>query len=227
MTTTHWRWGDDAIPSSFRVVGVVEDVRFKGLASPPEAAFYLPYRQTPHYEMTVLVRTERPVPALASEVRARLRAIDPRVPIAQVATLDALLSSEVAKPRASALALSAFAAGALLLAILGLWGVLSYAVRQRMHEIGIRLALGAAGRHVFGWALWHGLRPAVLGLAAGVLGAAALSRLLRGLLFEVSPTDPTTFLAVPALLLAVAFLACAAPAARAARTDPMTVLRDE
>ncbi len=223
--TTHWQWGDDAIPSSFRVVGVVEDVRFKGLAAPPEAAFYIPYRQTPHFAMTTLVRAERELGA--QEIRDRLRAIDPRVPIARVETLDALLSSEVAKPRFSALALSGFAAGALLLAVLGMWGVLSYAVRQRVHEIGIRLALGAAGREVFRWAIWHGLRPAFAGVAAGVLAAAALSRLLRGVLFEISPTDPATFVAVPVLLLAAAFLACALPALRAARTDPMAVLREE
>ncbi len=227
MITTHWRWGDDAIPSSFRVVGVVEDVRFKGLAAPPEAAFYLPYRQTPHFAMTTLVRTERELEALLPEVRARLRAIDPRVPIAQVETLDALLASEVARPRFSARLLSAFAAGALLLAVLGLWGVLSYSVRQRVHEIGIRLALGAAGRDVFRWAIWHGLRPALAGLAAGLLAAVGLSRLLRGILFEVSPTDPATFLAAPVLLLAVALFACVVPAVRAARTDPMTVLREE
>ncbi len=110
---------------------------------------------------------------------------------------------------------------------LGLWGVLSYAVRQRVHEIGIRLALGAAGRQVFRWAIWQGLRPVLAGLAAGILGALALSRLLRGVLFEVSPTDPATFLAAPVLLLAVALLACVVPAARAARTDPMAVLREE
>ena len=227
LTTTHWRWGDDAIPSTFRVVGVVEDVRFKGLASPPDAAFYLPYRQTPHNEMTVLVRTERRIDDLASQVRARLKTIDQRLPIAQVETLSALLSSQVAKPRFSAMALSVFATGALLLAVLGLWGVLSYSVRKRTHEIGIRLALGAAGRHVFRWAIWHGMRPVVAGLAVGVLGAAALARFLQGILFEVSATDPVTFLAVPALLLAVAFVACVAPAMHAARTDPMTVLRDE
>ena len=223
--TTHWRWGEDAIPSSFRIVGVVEDVRFKGLAALPEAAFYIPYRQTPHYAMTTLVRAERPLGA--REIRDRLRAIDPGVPIARVETLDALLASEVAKPRFSALALSAFAAGALLLAVLGIWGVLSYAIRQRVHEIGIRLALGAASRQVFRWAIWHGLRPALLGVAVGLLAATALSRVLRGILFEISPTDPATFLAAPVLLLAAAFLACALPALRAAGTDPMAVLREE
>ena len=227
LVTTHWRWGDDAIPSSFRVVGVVEDVRFKGLAAPPEAAFYLPYAQTPHYVMTLLVRSQRQARSLLPEIRARLRGIDSRVPIARAETLDALLASEVAKPRFSALALSGFAAGALLLAVLGIWGVLSYAVRQRVHEIGIRLALGAAGRQVFRWAIWHVLRPVLLGLAVGLAGAAALSRLLRGVLFEISPIDPLTFLAVPVLLLAAAFVACAMPAARAAGTDPMRVLRDE
>ncbi len=227
LVTTHWQWGDDAIPSSFEVVAVVEDVRFKGLPSAPEPAFYLPYRQTPHFVMSVLIRTERRPLTLLPEIRARLRAIDPSVPIARVETLDELLSSEVAKPRASALALAGFAAGALLLAMIGMWGVLSSAVRQRTQEIGIRMALGALGHQVFGWAIWHGLRPALLGVAAGILGAAALSRVLRGILYEISPTDPATFLTVPVLLLAAAFLACALPAARAARTDPMAVLRDE
>jgi predicted permease len=227
LVTTHWRWGDEAIPSSFEVVAVVEDVRFKGLSSPAEPAFYLPYGQTPHYVMTVLVRTEREPLALLPEIRARLRAIDPSVPIARVETLGQLLSSEVAKPRASAFALAAFAAGALLLAMIGMWGVLSFAVSRRTREIGVRMALGAAGRQVFGWAIWHGLRPALAGVTAGILGAAALSRVLRGVLYEISPTDPATFLAVPVLLLAAAFAACAVPAARAARTDPMAVLRDE
>ncbi len=227
MVTTHWQWGDDAIPSSFRVVGVVEDVRFKGLASSSEAAFYLPYRQTPHHVMTTLVRTQRDAKALIPEVRTRLRAIDPQVPIAGIETLDTLLSAEVAKPRFSALILTGFATGALLLAVLGMWAVLSYAVRQRVHEIGIRMALGAAGRQVFRWAIWHGLRPVLIGLGAGLLAAVALSRLLRGVLFEIEPTDPVTFLTVPILLLAAAFLACAVPSLKAAGTDPMTVLRDE
>lgn len=227
MVTTHWRWGEEAIPSTFRVVGVVEDVRFEGLAAPPEAAFYLPYRQTPHFSMTVLMRSERELEALMPEVRSRLREIDRGVPIARVETLEALLASEVAKPRFSAQVLSSFAAGALLLAIVGLWGVSSYAMRQRVHEIGLRMALGAAGNHVFRWAIWHGLRPALVGLAAGILGAAALSRLLRGILYEISPTDPATFLAAPALLLGAALLACVVPAIRAARTDPMAVLREE
>ncbi|MEE8523373.1 MAG: ABC transporter permease [Thermoanaerobaculia bacterium] len=226
MTTTQWRWGDDAIPSAFKVVGVVEDVRFKGLAEAPEPAFYLPYRQTPHYEMSIVVRTERDPLALVPEIRSRLRALDPGMPIAKVATLDQLLSAQVAKPRFSAFALGGFAVAAVLLAIVGMWGVLSYAVRRRTHEIGIRMALGAAGRDVFRWAVWHGLRPAVLGLAAGILGALALSRVLRGVLYEISPTDPATFFSVPVLLLAAAFAACALPAVRAARTEPMRVLRD-
>lgn len=227
MTTTQWRWGDDAVPSTFRVVGVVEDVRFKGLAAPPEPAFYLPYRQTPHYEMSIVVKSERDPLTLLPEIRSRLRALAPGMPIANVNTLDELLAAQVAKPRFSAFALGGFAATAVLLAIVGMWGVLSYAVRRRTHEIGIRIALGAASRDVFRWAVWHGLRPAVLGLVTGMLGALALSRVLRGVLYEISPTDPATFLSVPVLLLAAAFAACALPAVRAARTAPMRVLREE
>ncbi len=227
MTTTQWRWGQDAVPSRFTVVGVIEDVRFKGLAEPSEPAFYLSYRQTPHYEMSLIVRSERDPLTLVPEVRDRLRALDSSLPIAGIATLDELLSTEVAKPRFSAFALGGFALAAVLLAIVGMWGVLSYAVRRRTHEIGIRIALGAAGRDVFRWAVWHGLRPAVLGLVAGLVGALALSRVLRGVLYEISPTDPATFFSVPVLLLAAAFAACAVPAVRAARTEPMRVLRDE
>lgn len=219
-------WGDE-IPSTFTIVGVVGDEKLSGLEADAEPAFYLPFRQTPHLNMTILVRTTGDPLALLPDVRRRLRALDPELPIARSATLDQIVGQAVARPRFNAWVLTTFSACSLLLAIVGLWGVLSLSARQRTHEIGIRMAVGASRASVFGLMLRHGLTPALAGIVGGVVGAVALRGLLRGLLFDVSPTDPATYAFVLSVLLLVSLLACFAPARRASSTDPMEVLRAE
>src|SRR6185436_8266945 len=219
-------WGDE-VPSTFTIVGIVGDEKLSGMEADAEPAFYLPFRQTSHLKMTILVRTTGEPLALLPEVRKRLHAIDPELPISRAATLDQIVGQEVARPRFNAWILNAFSACALLLAMVGLWGVLSLSVQLRTHEIGIRMAVGASHASVFGLMVLHGLAPALAGIVGGVLGAVALSRLLRSLLFGVSPTDPAIYVLVPAVLLLVALLACLAPARRASTTDPMEVLRAE
>ncbi|HKH46948.1 MAG TPA: ABC transporter permease [Thermoanaerobaculia bacterium] len=227
VPNTEPTWGDE-VPSSFTIVGVVGDEKLSGLEAEAEPAFYLPFRQTPHLKMTILVRTTRSDPlALLPEVRKRLRALDPELPIAHAATFEQIAGQAVARPRFNTWVLTTFSLCSLLLAIVGLWGVLSLSARQRTHEIGIRMAVGASRASVFGLMIRHGLTPALAGIIGGVVGAIALSGLLRGLLFGVSPTDPATYVLVTALLLLVSLLACCAPARRASATDPMEVLRAE
>jgi putative ABC transport system permease protein len=226
ITTTQWQWGPE-IPGVFSIVGVVGNVKSAGLASEAEPTFYVPFLQTPQFTMTVFVRTRQPPRALVPAIRERLRRIDPELPIAGVSTVAEIVDSAVARPRFNAVALVAFAAISLLLAIVGLWGVLAGHVRLRAREIGIRIALGAGRRRVFRWTVGHGLRPVLLGLAGGVLAALALGHLAASLLYGVRSTDPVTYALVAGGLLVVAFLTCAVPSASAARTDPIVVLREE
>jgi len=226
ITTTQWQWGA-VIPSVFSVVGVVANVKSAGLAGQAEPTFYVPFLQTPQFNMTVFVRTRQQPRALVPAVRERLRRIDPALPITAVSTVAEIVDSAVARPRFNAAALATFAAVSLLLAIVGLWGVLAGHVRLRTREIGIRIALGADRGRVFRWTVGHGLRPVMLGLAAGVLAALALSRLVASLLYGVRPTDPITYALVAGGFLVVALLTCAMPSSGAARTDPIVILREE
>jgi putative ABC transport system permease protein len=225
-TTTQWRWGE-TVPRSFRVVGVVEDETFGELGAPADPAFYLPYRQTPQERMSVLVRTAARPQSLVPAVRRQVLALDPDLPLAQVTSLDAIESRAVARPRFRTLVLGAFAGSALLLALVGLSGVLGDAVVQRRREIGVRIALGAGRPRVFWTMLAFGLRPALVGLAAGFGGALALGRFLGTFLYGTSPRDPVVLLGVAAVLIVAGAVACGVPAWRAARTEPMTVLRSE
>jgi putative ABC transport system permease protein len=223
-TTTQWQWGD-AVPRSFRVVGVVEDETFGEPGAPRDPAFYVPFRQTPHERMSVLVRTSVDPDTLVPEVRRVLRELDPDVPLAGVTSLSAIQSRAVARPRFRTLVLAAFAGAALVLALVGLAGVLGDAVAQRRREIGIRMALGAGSGRVFGMMLAEGLRPALFGIVLGLAAAFALGRFLAAFLYGVEPGDPEVY-AVVALTLGLAgTAACSVPAWRAARTQPATVLR--
>jgi predicted permease len=223
-TEPTWR---NEIPVLFTIVGVVGDEKLSGLEADAKPAFYLPFRQTPHLKMTVLVRTTGDPLAQLPEIRKRLHALDPELPITRTATLDQIVERAVAKPRFNAWVLGAFSACSLLLAMVGLWGVLSLSARQRTQEIGIRMAVGASRTDIFGLMVRHGLAPALAGIAAGALGALVLSRAVRGMLYGVSPTDPVTYGVVCIVLLLVALLACLAPARRASATDPLEVLRAE
>jgi putative ABC transport system permease protein len=226
VTTTQWRWGD-AVPRAFRIVGVVKSEVFGDLGQAPEPAFYLPFRQTPQEGMSVVVRARRDAAHLLPEVRRVVGELDPSLAVARARTLDEIMSASVARPRFRALVLVAFAAVALLLALVGLSGVLGDSVLQRRQEIGVRLALGAERRSVFLLLMREGLGPAILGLLFGVLGALALGRLLGSMLYDVTPADPAVFVAVGASLLVGGVAACLLPAWRASRSDPMAALRAE
>jgi predicted permease len=215
------------------VIGVVRNVRSGGLREPPAPEFYLPHAQFPRFgrgpmrTLTLVVRTGGDPALLAAPVRRALRAVDPDLAASDIRTLQQVVDRSVAQPRFTMLLLLAFGGGALLLAAVGVYGVISYAVAQRTREMGIRRALGAQRVDVVRLIVGQGLRLAAIGVAIGVAAALAASRVLGTLLFGVRATDPLTFAAIPFLLLTVAFLASAIPALRALRTDPTTALRAE
>jgi putative ABC transport system permease protein len=206
------------------IVGVVRDVKQYGLDRADTAAVYIPHAQKPMAWMTLTVRTRTDPAAMVEAVRREIRAIDPEQAVFSVATMDQVLAESMALRRLSMFLLAGFAALALLLAAIGIYGVLAQIVAQRTHEIGIRMALGAQMRDVLNLVLGHGMALAGLGIAAGIAGALGVTRLLANLLFGVAPTDPSTFVAIALLLGAVAFLACYLPARRAAKLDPVIAL---
>ena len=177
--------------------------------------------------MFLVVRAERDPVALVTAVRQEVRRMDPDQAVGTVSTFDARLSHAVAQPRLQTILLGSFAAIALLLAAIGIYGVMAVAVVQRTKEIGIRMALGAVRRDVLSLVVRQGLTLAGAGLILGVAGALAVTRVLHSLLFSVSATDPVVFAGIAVLLAAVALIACYLPARRAARVDPMIALRHE
>jgi ABC-type antimicrobial peptide transport system permease subunit len=179
------------------------------------------------FGMSLAVRTSTEPAAMSSAISGAIHQVDPDQPVAEVRTMDEVLTQSISPQRFNMLLLAAFAGLALLLAAVGIYSVLSYTVRRRSREIGIRIALGAQLRDVLRMVVLDGMKPALLGLAIGLAGAFALGRVLAGLVFGVSPSDPATFAAVSFLLAMVALLAILVPAFRATRVDPMTVLRDE
>jgi putative ABC transport system permease protein len=160
-------------------------------------------------------------------VRRQIHSLNPDIPLFPVRTMEEIVGQSASDRRFSMLLFSAFAALAMLLAAIGLYGVLSYSVSQRQNEIGIRLALGANVSQLRGLVLRQGMKPAMLGVAAGLLGAIFAAQAMKSLLFQIAPNDLTTFLLVPILLLAVALLACYIPSVRATRIDPSSALRSE
>jgi predicted permease len=211
------------------VVGVVGDERTKGLAEPPPPALYLPLAQAPPADgnVTVLLRTEGDPNALASSVRAAIREVDPALPPFGIEALERTVGRSVSQQRFTMLLLGVFAATAIALALIGVHGVLSYLVARRTRELGLKLALGAAPASVVGSVVREGLRLTAVGVALGLGLALAGGRLLRGLLYGVTATDPGTLVAVGAGVFAAAAIASWIPARRAARADPMTALRSE
>lgn len=211
------------------IVGVVRDVRGHGLEGATRPQFYYPFDQSPWEDaMSFAVRADSTaLPSIRHAIQQQLKQLDPTLPVANFRTMPELITQTVARPRFSALLLALFAALALVLAIVGLYGVIAHGVTQRTREIGIRMAVGARQSDVLALIIRQGMRPAVAGLAAGLCAAFAFTRVLASQLFEVSPTDPATFALVAIGLFVVAFTACFIPARRATQIDPATTLRFE
>ena len=219
----------DYRPQRHTVVGVADDVRYAGLDRAPGPLVYAPFAQGSEgfLSMFVTVRTEGDPLSLVAALREQVRRTDPDQAVASVSTFEARLSRAVAQPRLQTGLLGLFAALAVLLAAIGIYGVMAVAAVQRTKEIGIRMALGAVRRDVLTLVVRQGFALAAAGLVIGVAGALALTRVLRSLLFSVSATDPAVFGAIVALLAVIALVACYLPARRAARVDPMVTLRHE
>jgi predicted permease len=207
------------------IIGVVGRVKHESLDSDPRIAFYTSQAQFPVRAMTVVVQSKTDPAALASAVKNTIRGIDPDLPIYSVETMSAHVNESLARRRFSVLLLTLFAGLALALAAIGIYGVMAYIVSQGTREIGIRMALGATPRHILNLVVRQAMTLALFGVAIGLLGAFALSRLLQDLLFGVRATDPATYAFVPFVLILVALTATYIPARRAARIDPMISLR--
>jgi predicted permease len=209
------------------VVGVVGDEKHQGYDTSPRAMIYLAHDQLPIGAMSLAIRAGGDPIALAGLLRAEVAAIDPAAPVYAIAPMTDLVSRSMASDRFGTLLFAAFAALAMTLAAVGTYGVVAYGVSRRTRELGVRVALGAGRRGVLTLVVRDGMRPVVAGTVLGLVAAFALTRLLRTLLFEVSPTDPTMFAVAALVLLGAAFAACLIPARRAAGIDPNEVLRDE
>ena len=210
------------------IVGVVGSVRYEGLNDKEQPEYYVPFAQSPDTSGEIVVRSSAgDAASLASTVRAALKEVDANLLIWETRTMDELVSRSVAPQRFNVMLLGLFAALALVLASVGIYGVMSYTVAQRTHEIGIRMALGAQAADVLRLVVRQGMLLALAGVGIGLAAAFALTRVMSSLLFGVSATDATTFVTVPALIVTVAFLACFIPALRATRVDPMMALRYE
>ncbi|MEP6768730.1 MAG: ABC transporter permease [Acidobacteriota bacterium] len=220
-------WGADIWMT---IVGVAEDVKTADIASPDEAAVYTPYSQRPASWQrfgTLVLRTSGNPAAYGRSLRKAVWAVDPTLTLSGVHTMEESKAAALASRRFSSHLLTAFGVAALLLALQGIAGVLSYSVAQRRREFGIRIALGASARDVFGSVLRRALRLTVAGLAVGLLGALALTRLLSGLLYGITASDPGTYAIAALVVVVTALLACAVPARRATRVDPMIAIRAE
>jgi putative ABC transport system permease protein len=209
------------------IIGVVADIRNRALNTDPKPVYYLPQSQVPFNELAMVVKTSNDPRALINSATREVQAMDSELPIFGIKTMDEYVSSSVAAPRFNTTLLSIFAGVALVLTVIGLYGVMSYSVAQRTNEIGIRMALGAQTRDVLRLIVKDGVKMVGLGLLLGMGGALVLTRLLETLLFGVTTRDPVTFLLIAGLLSLVAMLACYIPALRATRVDPLEALRCE
>jgi putative ABC transport system permease protein len=207
------------------IVGIVEDGKYASFNDDGALAVYRPLRQSYSGATTVVARTAGGVAAAIAAVRAAVHDLDPNMPLGSARSFEQRLTVPLLPARVAALALGSFGALALVLAAIGLYGVMSYSVSSRTHEIGVRMALGAARGDVLGMIVGEGSRLAAIGIVAGIGLALVFTRLMRALLFGISPTDPLTYAAVAAALFAVALVACWVPARRALRTNPLEALR--
>jgi putative ABC transport system permease protein len=223
------RWARSPQIEWITIVGVVGDVKHFGLDLPEEPGLYSPYTQAPPWKRwtSLVVRTQSDPASMAGAVKQQVWKIDPQLPLTKVETMDEVAAGSFAARRFNMLLLVIFAGLALLLAAVGIYGVMSYAVTQRTQEIGIRMALGARAIDVLRLIIRNGITLISIGVVIGLAGAFALTRLLATLLFGVGPTDKLTFATVSAVLIFVALLACYIPARRATKVDPLVALRYE
>jgi putative ABC transport system permease protein len=219
-------WRDPNL-TAFEIVGVVRNVKSAGLQAQTEPTYYLPAAQAPLQDMTVLVRTTTEPTSIVPALRKAVLAIDPNQPISNISTMENVISDSIAQPRLNMFLMGLFGVLALVLAMVGIYGLLSYAVTQRTQEMGIRMALGAQVADVLKLVLRQGMTLALIGEAIGLFGAFALTRVMQKLLFGVTPTDVTIFISVVGVLTTTALLACYLPARRAAKVNPLVALRYE
>jgi putative ABC transport system permease protein len=219
--------GTDEAPDFCEIIGIVGDVKHFGPEAESKPQLYISHVQSPARWMSLIVRTVRNHLNLVSSVRAEVLALDAAQPVYDIQTLEKSVAQSLAPRRFAMLLLAIFAIVALALGAIGIYGVISYAVSKRTHEIGIRMALGARRQDVLGLVVRQGMKLALIGVGVGLTGALAITRVLQSLLFEVKPFDPLIFLLVTLSLAAVALFACWLPARRAAEVEPMEALRHE
>jgi predicted permease len=217
----------DSTQPWMNIIGVVGNIKSDGIDAPSTPHMYVPSYQNPGYAMTIYLRTAISPGTLSDSIRHEVQAIDPNVPVFGVRTMDEVIERSLSERRFALQVVGAFAVVALLLAAIGIYGVMAYSVSQRTHEIGVRMALGAQPRDILRMTVGEGMLLVAFGLVAGVAGSALLTRFLQSMLFGVRLSDPVTYGAVPLLLGAVALFACYVPARRATQVDPLVALREE
>jgi len=209
------------------VIGVAGTVRHQRVQEDTRQSVYLPHLQMPVGGLALVTRTSSDPKELANAIRREAAQIDSDIPVSKVATMEEVVAESIWQPRLYATLFAVFAGGTLVLALIGIYGVMAFLVQTRTHEIGVRMALGATARDVFKLIVGRGMKLTAVGVVIGVLGAIALTRLMHSLLFNTSATDPKTFILISILLGLAAFLACYIPARRAAKVDPLVALRYE
>jgi predicted permease len=213
--------------TKYTIVGMVRTVRHNDLVNAPKLAeLYFPVSQRPELQMTILIRTKGEPLSLVSAVREAVQSVDPNLPVFNIRTMESQISNELVTQRLSVVLVSLFSVLALILATVGLYGVLAYSIAQRTREIGIRIALGASSGSILRLVVTQGLTIVGVGLILGIVGSMILNRLIESLLYGVSGTDPIAIITAVVVLALAAFLACLVPALHALRIHPITALRE-
>jgi putative ABC transport system permease protein len=216
------------IPAAMReIIGVVADIRHSSLRLGAQPEMYVPFLQYPVRDMTVVMRTATDPLGLAAPAREAIRSVDPNQPVANIETVSGLVARSIAQPRANSLIIATFACAAVMLAMIGIFGLVAHDVAQRTRELGIRLALGEQPRGLHALIVGDGFKLVAAGLALGIPAALGAGRWLSSLLFDISPADPVTVVSAAATLIVVSLVACFIPAKRATRIDPIATLRSE